>query len=158
MLRWAAAGKLAAVPQALQEGGKYEWNRLLPLYRALLPKRNNSLTLCRCWASRRCVSTARSALTTPPIARSSASRPARTRAGTWEDFARIAEFFRGRKAAASPTLLPAAAPADAGRSGCSTRRRPCLSAAALGQGTEKEDDADLFSFHHDLKVRKPQRA
>jgi multiple sugar transport system substrate-binding protein len=161
MPRWAAPGKLLALPASVRADGKYEWNRLLPLYRGklLLWGATTPYALPLLGESPLCFY--RTDLLDDPAAgeefRKQTGKPL-TPPTTWEDFARVAEFFRGRKTAglAETPLPPLPDDPEALDRLFYQTAAPFVRLGDLGKPAEKADDADLFSFHYDLKTGKPR--
>lgn len=159
--RWAAAGKLAPVPESLHAAnGDYEWNRLLPLYRGklLLWGSTTAYAVPLLGESPLCF------YRTDLLGDAAAAEEFRKQFGkalappaTWEDFARIAEFFRGRKAAGlgEASLPPLPADPEALDRLFYQAAAPYVRPAEAGRAGEKED-ADLFSFHYDLQSGRPR--
>jgi multiple sugar transport system substrate-binding protein len=161
MPRWAAPGKVLAVPASVRDDKEYEWNRLLPLYRGklLLWGATTPYALPLLGESPLCFF--RTDLLDDPATKEEFRKQtgkALAPPVTWEDVARIAEFFRGRKATGlGDTSLPPlpSDPESLDRMYYQTAT-PFVRLDDRGKRTEKADDADLFSFHYDLKTGKPR--
>jgi multiple sugar transport system substrate-binding protein len=162
--RWAAAGRLAALPEAYRApGGAYQWTGLLPMYREQLlvwdravyglPLLGESPLCCY-----------RSDLFADPrhqkAFRAKYGRELEAPA-TWEQFAAVAEYFHehGPSGKPGPSLPPL--PADDG----ALDREFYAVAAGLARRAVPADEAagqdhldEVFSFHYDLQSGRPRIA
>lgn len=162
MPRWAAAGELAPVPSAMtdRDDRSYDWNKLHNLYRdKLLLWERTAYGVPLLGESPLCFY--RTDLLSDPGHRQDYHNQHQRQLEppeTWQDFLRIAEFFKGRAAAGlDDSSLPPLPTSDEAldrlfyQTAAPFVRRAIYEAPAV-----KPSDADLFSFHYDLTSGKPR--
>jgi multiple sugar transport system substrate-binding protein len=168
--RWAAAGRLAPVPEALKgRDAPYRWEGLLPLYRERLlvwaglpygvPLLGES-TLCCYRADWFADEERQQAYAAFQKKRGQPPRPLLAPA-TWEDYADLAEFFRQAGPAAKPgPSLPALPKDDEALDRLFYQVAVPFVRRAVGtEGPAGADHLDeVFSFHYDLKTGAPHIA
>jgi multiple sugar transport system substrate-binding protein len=164
MPRFAAAGKLAAVPtDCTAEQGTFAWQSLLPLYaNKLLMWDGTAYALPVLGNAPVCFY--RSDLFDDPKNQAAFQAQYARKLGppeTWRQFAEIAEFFKnqGANGAAVPSLPPL--PLD---DGALEREFYAIAAPLVRRAIGDEDagerpsDQEVFSFHYDMKSGQPRIA
>jgi multiple sugar transport system substrate-binding protein len=160
--RWAAAGKLAAVPAAYTtpRGGPYEWENVLPLYRnKLLVWGGTVYALPLLGESPLCFYRTDLVESENHQAdfQKQFGRPLAPPA-TWEEFEEVARFFNGRKEAGfdGPSLPPLPAADDALDREFYAVAAPFARRAVPQDERKPPPDVETFSFHYDMRTAQPR--
>jgi ABC-type glycerol-3-phosphate transport system substrate-binding protein len=168
--RWAAADRLAPLPDSLAKPGTpYEWMGLLPLYREQLLvwdrvafglPLSGEAPVC-CYRADLFADAARRTAYRAFLAKRGAERELRAPT-TWEEFADVAEFFRANPSSGAgpvPSLPPL--PAD----DVALDRLFYTVASSFARRAVREEEPagaghldEVFSFHYDLRTGAPRIA
>lgn len=160
--RWAAAGKLHSVPASLTTSESYHWKGLLQLYRGkLLLWDSTALATPLLGEAPLCFY--RSDLIEDPATleafRTQTNRDLKP-PETWEDFARIAEFFRERRpdGFGETSLPPLPSDAEALDRLFYQTAAPYVRRSGTEPGRAEAEPSERFSFHYSLRTGRPRLA